>query len=494
MENSRTMDLSSARIPKSVLDLVPAAFARRTLTLPVSLQDDTLVVAMSNPSDFDIVDKLENLTGLLVTPVAAKDADSLELTIRRCYPEDATGPETSESIFDAVIRRAALMGSSDIHISPTAEGGVVRMRVDGRLLTERELSAGAAAELISFVKVMAGLDISEKRVPLDGGVTIVSEGEEVNIRVATVPTIHGEHVTLRLLSKKMIEGLDNLTDLGMGDAHFAAYMDALKSPNGMVLISGPTGSGKTTTLYASLRLFTEDTTRHVVTIEDPVEIPVPGATQIKVDSDRDRVSFAKALKSVLRHDPDVIMIGEIRDLETADVAVKSALTGHLVFSTLHTNSAAGILTRLVNLGIPPYLVAATITIAAAQRLVRRPCPHCVEWRAPEPHEAELIKAVAGIDGVERIPVATGCPLCASTGYFGRSAIYEMLPVGEEIKRLILQGAGETDLRDAARRVSGLPTLWEDGIAKVLKGFPTLEEVEAVCPVVAKAENTGGKSE
>jgi len=479
--DAKNIDLRSIRIPKRVLDAVPAAFARRMRALPISLEEDVLSVMLPAPADFDTVDKLENLTGFMVAAVPTDDVDALELTIRRCYPKGADGPETAETIFDAVINRAAQMGSSDIHITPTEDGGVVRLRLDGKMFTERKLESALVAELVSFVKVMAGLDISEKRAPMDGGVTLVSEGEEVNLRVATVPTIHGEHVTLRLLSKRMIEGLDNLSDLGMSDTHYRVYLESLKSPNGLVLISGPTGSGKTTTLYASLRMFSEDATKHVVTIEDPVEMPVPGATQIKVDSDEERVSFARALKSVLRHDPDVIMIGEIRDLETADVAVKSALTGHLVFSTLHTNSAAGILTRLVNLGVPAYLVAATINIAVAQRLVRRPCGHCIEWRAPDAREAALM-AAAGMDAPEKLPVAKGCSFCAFTGYLGRMGIYEMLPVGEDVKRMILEGASEEDLRGVICEDPSLPTLWEDGVGKVLDGLTTLEEVESVCPL------------
>jgi len=488
MKVDEKIDLRSIRIPKRVLDAVPAAFARRMRALPISLQEDTLSVMLPAPADFDTVDKLENLTGLTVAAIPTEDIDALELTIRRCYPRGSEGPETAETIFDAVINRATQMGSSDIHITPTEEGGIVRLRLDGKMFTERKLEPTAVAELVSFVKVMAGLDISEKRAPMDGGVSLVSEGEEVNLRVATVPTIYGEHVTLRLLSKSMIEGLDNLSDLGMSDTHYAIYLEALKAPNGLALISGPTGSGKTTTLYASLRLFSEDSTKHVVTIEDPVEMPIPGATQIKVDSDEERVSFPKALKSVLRHDPDVIMIGEIRDLETADIAVKSALTGHLVFSTLHTNSAAGILTRLVNLGVPAYLVAATINIAVAQRLVRRPCPHCVEWRAPDSRESALMETMAGKPRAAKIPSAKGCSFCASTGYLGRTAVYEMLPVDDNVKRMILDGAGEADLMELVRSNPKLPTLREDGVAKILKGLTTLEEVEAVCPVSTTRAN------
>ncbi len=487
------IDVGSVRIPRDVLGLVPAAFARRAKVLPVSVSDDTVSVVMASPEDFETLDKLENMTGLIVSPIRCGDLTDLDLAIRRFYPRVDGDADGAEAVFDSVINRAVHMHGSDIHICPSADGGVVRMRIDGKMIEDRKLDRHAVAELTSFVKVMAGMDIAERRAPLDGSATLFSEGEEVHLRIATIPTAYGEHVTIRLLSKVMIEGLDSLSDLGMSAAHYALFRDALKYPSGMILLSGPTGSGKTTTLYASLRLFCEDTTRHVVTIEDPVEMPIPGATQVKVDSDGDRVSFAKALKSVLRHDPDVIMIGEIRDLETADIAVKSALTGHLVFSTLHTNSAAGILTRLVNLGVPAYLVAATIRIAVAQRLVRRPCPHCVGWHAPAPREVALLRAAAGIDAVERIPEARGCSLCASTGYLGRTAIYEMLPVDDNVKRMILDGAGEAELEAVVAADEVLPTLWEDGVAKILKGDTTLEEVEAACPALALGKQHGGEA-
>ena len=319
--------------------------------------------------------------------------------------------------------------------------------------------------------MLAKLDIAERRAPQDGNIDTDLDGATVALRVATVPTLHGEHVTLRLLSQTArTQRLERLEDLGMHPEAFALFRKALRAPNGVIIISGPTGSGKTTTLYAALRALAAPDDRHLVSIEDPVEKPVAGVTQIKVDGRQERVSFAKALRSVLRHDPDVVMVGEIRDGETAATALRSALTGHLVLTTLHTNSAPAILTRLTDLGVPPYLVAGTLRLAMAQRLVRRPCPECVAWAPATPAEC----AACGWDATHppRVPHAVGCPYCGGTGYAGRTAVYEMLPVDDAARAALRTGRPPT-IADPALTLRG------DGLRKVLEGETTLDEIAEV---------------
>jgi general secretion pathway protein E len=273
------------------------------------------------------------------------------------------------------------------------------------------------------------------------------------------------------------EELERIDSLGMSLAHFDIFSRAISFPNGIIILSGPTGSGKTTTLYAALRHLKKSGDRHLVSIEDPVEKPVDGVTQIKVDSEGERVTFNKALRSVLRHDPDIVMVGEIRDGETADIAVKAALTGHLVLSTLHTNSAAGVLSRLINLGMPPFMIASTLRLAIAQRLVRRPCPYCMEWI--EADNATKMAFGWSRDDLVKVPKTKGCSFCGNTGYSGRCALYEMIEIDSDVRKLILNGAEETEISKAVYGKKNLPSLRLDGAKKVLEGQTTVEEVEAV---------------
>jgi type II secretory ATPase GspE/PulE/Tfp pilus assembly ATPase PilB-like protein len=290
--------------------------------------------------------------------------------------------------------------------------------------------------------------------------------------VATVPTIRGEKVTVRILaSTRTDDDLSELGQLGMSPVHYDLFADALRNPHGIILLSGPTGSGKTTTLYAGLRRLKEPGNLHILTIEDPVEIPLDGITQVRVDSER--VSFNRALRSALRHDPDVIMIGEIRDAETADIAVKAALTGHLVLSTVHTNDAVGVVTRLLNLGVPRDLLASTLRLAVAQRLVRRPCPHCVEYAPP----AGPLAGAGRLEG--DVPHPVGCSLCAGTGYAGRIGLYEMIPVTRVVRGAILRGADEPELTSVGFADGAQPTLASDGASKIAAGLTTPEEVARV---------------
>ena len=473
------VDAARILVPAEVLALVPAALARRYGVLPVARRDDDWLDIVACEDDIDAaVMQLESLTGLRVRQLPVTDPDAVRRAIRLYYPDEAEdGPGTPLTQFVNLLGRALQAHSSDLHIDPMENGGAVRMRIDGMLCTDQTLPAETTAEIVSAIKVAAGLDIAEHRVPQDGQMNMTSRGESVTMRVATVPTLRGEKATVRILATgEMGVELSEIEQLGMSDAHFTMFANTLRTPHGIVLLSGPTGSGKTTTLYAGLRRIKESGELHILTIEDPVEIPLDGITQVRVDSER--VSFNRALRSALRHDPDVIMIGEIRDAETADIAVKAALTGHLVLSTVHTNDAVGVVTRLLNLGVAPDLLASTLRLAVAQRLVRRPCPHCVEWVEPTMHVCERF----GWDenhGTIRAPRAVGCPLCAGTGYAGRIGLYEMLAVNDDVRAAVQAGGNEEALRRAGFDAGRLPRLFEDGAAKILAGETTPEEVERV---------------
>ncbi|QSH41213.1 GspE/PulE family protein [Lentisphaerota bacterium ZTH] len=474
------IDIKKVVVPQEVLDLIPGSVARRLNILPLTGDEDNLLIASTETDNYAALDQLENLTARTVEVVEVKDSDALEKAVRRYYPADLTGntADNANLVFDRIVNRALQLRASDIHIVPLKHGGIVRMRIDGQMRSDLDLEEGLLAELTSVIKIAAELDIAERRTPLDGNINMDLFGEQISLRVATIPTIHGEHITLRLLTQDDSEALEKLAKLGMDDQHYQLLRQSLEEPNGIILLSGPTGSGKTTTLYASLRYLRESGKRHLVSIEDPVEKPVHGVTQIKVDSESERVTFNKALRSVLRHDPDVIMVGEIRDGETGDIAVKSALTGHLVLSTLHTNSASGVITRLLNLDIAPFMVASTLRLAIAQRLVRTPCTHCIEFRQPA---ADECREFGWDENDKNLKVATvkGCSFCGNTGYSGRLGLYEMIPVDRNVRKMIIRGSDEHDFADYAFNKLKLPSLKEDGAMKILAGKTTVEEVRAI---------------
>ena len=477
---SAMVDTSRVRPSHAVLGLLPSKTAHAIGALPLSDDGGRVTVCLADATDFSAVERVESLLrGREVVFVEAQDPEDFRRVLRENYPDASSAGELArpDGLFAHVIRRAMSRGASDIHICPGEKETLVRLRVDGRLVTDVSVPPAVAAEFSSYIKVLAKLDIAEKRSPQDGSIDMSENGVDVSLRVATVPTIHGEHVTLRILAQsREMRQLDTLDRLGFHPRQLRIFEEALEMPDGVVVLSGPTGSGKTTTLYAALRRLAQPDDLHLVSIEDPVEKPVDGVTQIKVDSRQERVSFEKALRSVLRHDPDVVMIGEIRDGETATTALRSALTGHLVLTTLHTNSAPGILTRLVDLGVPPYLVAATLRLAVAQRLLRRPCRECMTW---ETADAETCRRYGWDEAnAPKIPKVHGCAYCGNTGYSGRTAIYEMLPVGESVRRLILQGESEDGLCRYLKETAPDLTLRGDALAKVLEGETTLEEYRA----------------
>ncbi|MDR1613912.1 MAG: GspE/PulE family protein [Planctomycetota bacterium] len=466
------IDLDRVIASRAALDKVPAKLAHRLGVLPVALDNDTLIVVQSN-ADVDAgIMQLEGQLGLEIRVAPVRRPEGVEKAIRRYYPENA-GTGTPLALLEELINRALQIHCSDIHLDSESECAFVRMRVDGLMRIDRELTPEAMTDLVSAVKVSSRLDISEKRIPQDGQLTIESLGEEISMRVATIPTLRGEKVTLRILATAATAAeLSSVDSLGMCDLHREMFLSTLRQAHGIVLLSGPTGSGKTTTLYAALRHLRTPGTAHIMSIEDPVEIPMDGVNQVHVDSER--VSFNKALRSVMRHDPDIIMIGEIRDAESADIAVKSALTGHLVLSTLHANDSVSVVTRLTNLGVARELVAATLRLVIAQRLVRRPCAHCrrlVPCDGPSADAFRLPPETMLVEPAE-------CQLCGG-GYSGRVGLYEMVPIRKRERELIMSGAGADAMAEHAFGDLGLPTLFQDGRAKALEHLTTLSEIRRV---------------
>lgn len=483
------LDMSSVRIDPGWALRIPVSLARRRKVLPCCRIGDRVLVACADSGDVATLDTVERHLEHPIEPVLAEEA-SLEAVIRDTFGGAATqsgtvrvaagrgdGDEDAVQICEEILQAAALREASDIHIDPLSEHVRVRLRVDGQLEDYRNFSRELHPQISSRVKVLADMDISERRSPQDGRFSWTSSrGESIDVRVATLPTRLGESLTLRLLASNM-ENL-TMTRLGMDADDLKRFSTAISRPHGLILLTGPTGSGKSTTLYAALKELISTRVLHVVTVEDPVEYDMDGITQVAVDS-ADKVSFRKALRSILRNDPDVIMIGEIRDAETADIAIKAALTGHLVFSTLHTNTAAGAVTRLIDMGIQPFLVAATLRLAVAQRLVQSLCPHCRQETALSASEATALGRPEAHDTTAW--QSGGCIYCAGRGKTGRTALFEMLPVGDAMAQLISSGADEVSLNQLAKK-EGCRTLAEDALRKVAQGVVTASDAQGAVAV------------
>ncbi|HKE00515.1 MAG TPA: GspE/PulE family protein [Planctomycetota bacterium] len=477
------LDLEAIRIDSVLALRVPESLALRRRVVVFGRDGESAYAACADPEDLAAIESVERIVGSPVVALAAEPA-SLERALSRLYGRrDAAPVDEAVRLVEEVLRAALVEQASDVHLAPVPDGLRVRFRVDGVLETRRELPPATAPAFVNRVKVLAGMDIAEKRLPQDGrftwtpggaGATALSPHGEtpVDVRVASMPTRHGERMTLRLLASRT--GSLTLPRLGLAPRDLGTFRSALGHAHGLVLLTGPTGSGKTTTLYAAIRELDLET-QHVLTIEDPVEYELPGVSQVEVDSG-DRVTFSRALRSVLRHDPDVLMVGEVRDQETADVTVKASLTGHLVLSTLHTNNAVSAVTRLVDIGVPPYLVAATLRLAVAQRLVRRLCERC---RRPRPLASAEARAL-GVPTSEGHSVfeAAGCVYCRQSGFVGRIGVFELFAVDPEIAAAVAGGAHEAQLRAMAAE-RGATGLRADAAAKVLAGATTADEALAV---------------
>lgn len=391
------------------------------------------------------------------------------LLVQNVFSSDSSGAVQVINFIDHLLEQALLKNASDIHIEPVDEVTRVRLRIDGLLYKFVEVPFSNHNAIVSRIKIISGLDIAEKRLPQDGRVEAEISNRKVDLRVSTLPVIGGEKVVIRILDKG--QQLKDLSGLNFSEDNLALYKQLVGYPHGMILITGPTGSGKSTTLYATLGHL-NDETQNIITIEDPIEFKIKGVNQISVNN-KAGLTFAKGLRSIVRQDPNIIMVGEIRDGETARIAVQAALTGHLVFSTLHTNTAIGAVTRLVDLGIEPFLVAASLRGVVAQRLVRMICPHCKEQYVASNTE----RAVLRCDISESLMLykGSGCEHCNHTGYKGRMAVQEVLPITERLKNLIVQGADEGTLL-AEAKANGFTTLADDCTQKVMQGVTTTEEL------------------
>ena len=473
------------RLPEPDSELVsrvPLSFMRRERLVPVKEDAVEVEVATDNPYNTEGLEKLEWMLSKPVRVVVVP-FDQLNIFLTESASsqeqerfEDSSGEDILASVEEApivqlvndILLTAVRVRASDIHFEPFRDRMRVRLRVDGVLKTFREIPLSKVPAVVSRLKIMANLDIAEKRLPQDGRIMVKVGGKEIDIRVSTLPVYFGERVVLRLLSKESI--LYSTRELGLLEDDYEIFDRLIHTPHGIILVTGPTGSGKTTTLYAALSEINREEV-NIITVEDPVEYQLPGISQVPVKPDIG-LTFATALRSILRQDPDVIMIGEIRDLETAEIAIQSALTGHLVFSTLHTNDSATSVTRLLEMGIERFLVASSLIGVIAQRLVRKVCPYCREEYVPLPEE---LRELGISETVRLLWRGRGCENCMNTGYLGRTAIYEILVVTKDVRKAILEGRDADEIRATALK-AGMRTLRLDGARKVRMGITTPEEV------------------
>lgn len=489
--------LANQPIDMSAANLITPEIAVRYQALPIGFENDKLKVAMRNPRDIIALDDLRILTGYdIVTVVipdmeldsAIKQFENASIGIDAAVEEeqqtnelpdetqlnDPAGEQPAVQLANQIFNQSIRAGASDIHIEPQEKKLRVRFRIDGVLHDVMSPSFRLQAALISRIKVMANMDIAERRIPQDGRFTIKVYEKVVDVRVASLPSVHGEKLTLRLLNRG--DRLITLSELGVCENQLDRYNETVRKPYGFILVTGPTGSGKSTTLYATLaKLNSPD--KNLITLEDPVERRMDGINQMQINT-RAGLTFASGLRSILRSDPDIIMVGEIRDHETAKIAVESALTGHLVLSTLHTNDSAGAVTRLADMGIEPYLVSSSLIGVVAQRLVRVLCPSCKTKYVISREDA--LKSIPDFpvdEDEQQITLyhANGCISCSGTGYRGRKGVYEFMPVTETLQSLILNRASSNDIKCQAV-AEGMSTLREDGLRKVKEGLTTIEEV------------------
>lgn len=489
--------LPSPEKAQILFSLIPIEFCKRRKVAPVDYRGDFVTVVVDNPSDFDLISEIRFITGKHVeTRFATTSAINTYLSdvqhllsgqvvekrpevkeVSREKREVAKGERDEVKVVTLVnklISEGIERRASDIHLEVYEDKTVLMYRIDGRLYKFEGPPIQLYPAVVSRIKIMSNLDISERRLPQDGSIKFSYAGREVDIRVSVIPGIYGENVVMRILSKDTTI-ISDLSAIGMNEIEAKMFKEALERPNGMILVTGPTGSGKTTTLYAGI-VYIKRFEKKIITAEDPVEYQIDGVEQVQVNPEIG-FTFAHALRAFLRHDPDVIMVGEIRDTETAEIAIRSALTGHLVLSTLHTNDAPSSVTRLIDMGIPPYLVASTLTLVIAQRLVRKLCDNCKQEKKIKVSELDPSLRVYFREE-DTIFLPQGCSKCSKTGFSGRIPIFEILKVDEKIKDAILRNPSSFELREIAIK-SGMKTLRDSGMEKVKKGITTIEEVIAV---------------
>ncbi|HLG29178.1 MAG TPA: ATPase, T2SS/T4P/T4SS family [Candidatus Brocadiales bacterium] len=506
------VDLGHYMVDKKVISLIPQDLARRHLVMPLFKIGSTLTVAMANPLNVPVIDELRDRTHCEIG-VAVSSRASIQEAIDKYYGfgdksiEDAiknlaeerfttlpadgdveierlhelTFEEVPKNIIEeapvikllnAIIMKAIREGASDIHLEPEESNLRIRYRVDGILHEASSLPRYVRSAIISRIKVLGQMDIAETRIPQDGRFKVREQNRDFELRVSSFPTIYGENVVIRILDQT--SALVELKDLGFSDETRKKYEALIGLPYGFILLTGPTGSGKTTTLYASLNKV-NTLEKNIITIEDPVEYRLNFVRQTQVNP-KAGLTFATGLRSILRQDPNIIMVGEIRDFETAEIAIHAAMTGHLVLSTLHTNDAPSALTRLIDMYVEPFMVASSVVGVLAQRLVRTICPVCKTPYKPTQSILEALNLSAGNNNDIFVYKGNGCENCRQTGYKGRKAIYELLLVDNQIANMVLERQSASAIRNFARETQGMKTLWEDGVNKVLKGVTTIEEV------------------
>ena len=490
------VDLASYPVDQSAVAMVPAALCRRHNALPVAREGDILKLAMANPSNVVAVDDFRSASRMQVVPVIATHDDVAGAIDRYCRADHELGELQDElgdisdvgadlggmtsaveddapivRFVNLLITQAILDRASDIHIEPGEREMLIRYRIDGVLHEMQRAPKASAAGVVSRLKIMSDIDIAERRKPQDGRLSVSHQGRKIDLRVATLPTVWGEKVVMRILDNTTAT-LD-LEDLGLRDVNSVRYRKSFTKPYGMILVTGPTGSGKSTTLYATLNQIARPEI-NVITVEDPVEYRIPGINQVQVNP-KAGLTFAAALRSILRADPDVVLVGEIRDKETAQIAIEAALTGHLVLSTLHTNDAPSAVTRLIEMDVEPFLVGSALDCVVAQRLARRLCIHCQEdQQFPRDGLPEKLQGIVATPEVT-LSVPVGCSHCSQTGYRGRLALHEIMLVDEDLERLAVARSSSAEIgRKAAE--NGMETLMMDGWAKVLDGSTSLEEL------------------
>ncbi|MDZ4689034.1 MAG: ATPase, T2SS/T4P/T4SS family [Planctomycetaceae bacterium] len=495
------VNLATLEIPRTVIELIPESVARENFVIPLGLEEETIRVAVSNAMDYEVLDKLRFVLNREVTIAVASKEDIL-IAINRHYgdsqtesvdsmlaeftetaidftesdlpggkDEDADESAPIVKLVNLIIREAVEMRASDIHIEPFEDRVRVRYRIDGVLVERDSPPKRLLAAMVSRLKIMARMDISEKRRPQDGRIKTRQGGKDFDMRVSILPTNHGQAVVLRILDRENIKvGIRNL---GFGEDNYRKFQTLIRRPNGIFLVTGPTGSGKTTTLYSALGEINRPD-RKIITAEDPVEYYLPGINQVEVKSDIG-LNFSRIIRAMLRQAPNVILVGEIRDTETADMAIQASLTGHLVFSTLHTNDAPSSVTRLIDMGVEPFLVASSVMAIMAQRLVRVVCAKCKEPAVPDPGEIQHFGVTA-----EQLSTATllrgkGCKNCQHTGYRGRLAVFELMTMNSTLREMTFKSEPSQNIRRQAR-LFGMKTLVEDALEKALIGKTTLTEV------------------
>jgi type IV pilus assembly protein PilB len=492
------VDLTEYRIDPGIATLIPEPICRRYRALAIGERDGKLLVAMSDPANVYALDDIRTITGRDVQPVVATANDVEQAIAKFSGAGDQVEALASEAVealqreedlsdveaavedapivklVQAIMNQAVTDRASDVHIEPTEKDVRVRFRVDGVLHEVMHSPKSIQGGLISRLKVMADLNIAEKRVPQDGRVSIRVGAKQLDLRLATLPTVFGEKIVIRILDKS--NALLKLSDLGFQQHAYERYEEAFRKPYGAILVTGPTGSGKSTTLYATLNIV-NSVDKHIVTVEDPVEYRLPGVNQIQVNP-KAGLTFASALRSILRADPDIILIGEIRDRETAMIAVESALTGHLVLSSLHTNDAPSAISRLTEMEVETFLVASAVDVVVAQRLARLLCEKCREPHVANPEELREAGFDISKHAEGQFFRAVGCTGCSNTGYRGRFGLYEVMPMTEEIERLTVERASSTAIRAVAIE-QGMRTLRDDGLEKAAAGLTSIEEIARV---------------